>query len=226
MASPPVQLNVGGTLYTTSLETLTKYPDSLLAKMCNGSMASELEYFIDRDGLMFRHILNFIRNSKLLLPENFGDEELLLEEAHFFGIARKTWDEFLNGIVVNLFFITAMIQQLEHMIKDRVVLRPLSTTFDVAYIYIRLEHLMISTTKSLLFEIFPEAQQSETARYFRSSHQNHIFEYPLKEECSLNEVQIFTRLFNAGFTIEASTGGGTNGTVYGYYVFVRRSAKW
>lgn len=104
MASPPVQLNVGGTLYTTSLETLTKYPDSLLAKMCNGSMASELEYFIDRDGLMFRHILNFIRNSKLLLPENFGDEELLLEEAHFFGIARKTWDEFLNGIVVNLFF--------------------------------------------------------------------------------------------------------------------------
>lgn len=28
-------------------------------------------YFIDRDGLMFRYILNFLRTSKLLLPDDF-----------------------------------------------------------------------------------------------------------------------------------------------------------
>lgn len=28
-------------------------------------------YFIDRDGHMFRYILNFLRTSKLLLPDDF-----------------------------------------------------------------------------------------------------------------------------------------------------------
>lgn len=46
-------------------------------------------YFIDRDGLMFRHILNFMRNSKLLISENFRDMDLLLEEARFFEIFRE-----------------------------------------------------------------------------------------------------------------------------------------
>lgn len=46
-------------------------------------------YFIDRDGAMFRHILNFMRNSKLLLQDNFDDLELLLEEARYFEIPRK-----------------------------------------------------------------------------------------------------------------------------------------
>jgi hypothetical protein len=43
-------------------------------------------YFIDRDGAMFRHILNFMRNSRLLLPDNFDGVDLLLEEARYFEI--------------------------------------------------------------------------------------------------------------------------------------------
>ena len=90
----PVHIDVGGTIYTSSLETLTKYPDSRLAKLFNGSIPIVLDslkqhYFIDRDGGMFRHILNFMRNSKLLIPENFSDLDLLLEEARYFDIARK-----------------------------------------------------------------------------------------------------------------------------------------
>lgn len=46
-------------------------------------------YFIDRDGGMFRHILNFMRNSKLLIPDNFQDLDLLLEEAKYFDIPRE-----------------------------------------------------------------------------------------------------------------------------------------
>ncbi|KAK2586841.1 hypothetical protein KPH14_009779 [Odynerus spinipes] len=88
----PVHIDVGGTIYTSSLETLTKYPESRLAKLFNGSIPIVLDslkqhYFIDRDGGMFRHILNFMRNSRLLIPENFADLDLLLEEARYFDIA-------------------------------------------------------------------------------------------------------------------------------------------
>lgn len=68
-----------------------RYPDSRLAKLFNGTIPIVLDslkqhYFIDRDGNMFRHILNFMRNSKLLIPENFREIELLLEEAKYFEI--------------------------------------------------------------------------------------------------------------------------------------------
>lgn len=90
----PVHIDVGGTIYTSSLETLTKYPDSRLAKLFNGTIPIVLDslkqhYFIDRDGGMFRHILNFMRNSRLLIPDDFADIDLLLEEARYFDIIRK-----------------------------------------------------------------------------------------------------------------------------------------
>lgn len=112
----PVHIDVGGTIYTSSLETLTKfvpppalthnlkintfnypltrYPESRLAKLFNGSIPIVLDslkqhYFIDRDGNMFRHILNFMRNSKLLIAEDFCDLDLLLEEAKYFEIVRE-----------------------------------------------------------------------------------------------------------------------------------------
>jgi len=70
--------------------------------MFNGSIPIVLDslkqhYFIDRDGDMFRHVLNFMRNNipshpstKLLLPTDFPDIDLLLEEARFFDIHGKS----------------------------------------------------------------------------------------------------------------------------------------
>lgn len=71
-----------------------RYPDSRLAKLFNGCIPIVLDslkqhYFIDRDGGMFRHILNFMRNSKLLVADDFPDLELLLEEAKYFDIVRE-----------------------------------------------------------------------------------------------------------------------------------------
>ncbi|KAL7984346.1 hypothetical protein Chor_002916, partial [Crotalus horridus] len=43
-------------------------------------------YFIDRDGQMFRYILNFLRTSKLLIPDDFKDYSLLYEEAKYFQL--------------------------------------------------------------------------------------------------------------------------------------------
>lgn len=65
----PVHIDVGGTIYTSSLETLTKHPESRLARMFNGSIPIVLDslkqhYFIDRDGKMFRHVLNFLREDR------------------------------------------------------------------------------------------------------------------------------------------------------------------
>ncbi|XP_078733519.1 LOW QUALITY PROTEIN: BTB/POZ domain-containing protein KCTD21-like [Lampetra fluviatilis] len=86
----PVTLNVGGTVYTTSLDTLTRFPDSMLAAMFSGKMPTARDahgrFFIDRDGKIFRHVLNFLRTSRLDLPAGFGETELLRREADFYQI--------------------------------------------------------------------------------------------------------------------------------------------
>ena len=46
---------------------------------------------------MFKHILNFMRNSKLLIPHNFADLSLLYEESKYFE---------LDGIIVKMKFST------------------------------------------------------------------------------------------------------------------------
>lgn len=92
--SDPVEINVGGTLYLSSKNTLTSYSDSLLAEWFGYFGFNQLpltkngHYFIDRDGRMFGHVLNFLRNSKLLIPDNFTELDLLLEEARYYGIKR------------------------------------------------------------------------------------------------------------------------------------------
>lgn len=59
--------------------------------MFNGSIPIVLDslkqhYFIDRDGEMFRHILNFLRTNSLPVPDNFSELHLLYEEAKYYDI--------------------------------------------------------------------------------------------------------------------------------------------
>uniref|UniRef100_A0A670I1P9 Potassium channel tetramerization domain containing 4 n=1 Tax=Podarcis muralis TaxID=64176 RepID=A0A670I1P9_PODMU len=86
----PITLNVGGYLYVTQKQTLTKYPDSFLERVVSGKVLcpsdADGHYFIDRDGLLFRHVLNFLRNGELLLPEGFKENHLLAREADFFQL--------------------------------------------------------------------------------------------------------------------------------------------
>jgi len=89
----PVQLDVGGSKFTTSLTTLCRFPESLLGVMFSGrhelAVSSDGCYFIDRDGSHFKHILNFLRD-----PENFceygpsTDREIreLRIEATYYGL--------------------------------------------------------------------------------------------------------------------------------------------
>lgn len=89
---PIVELNVGGVFYTTALVTLTREADSLLGQMFLGRARTPVlrdskgKFFIDRDGVLFRYILDFLRNQKLVLPENFSERERLKKEAEYFEL--------------------------------------------------------------------------------------------------------------------------------------------
>ena len=89
---PIIDVNVGGHVYTTSLASLTRYPDSMLGVMFSGRRSvardSRGNFFIDRDGPMFRYVLNFLRSSKLNVPDDFQEFDQLMEEADFYQIPR------------------------------------------------------------------------------------------------------------------------------------------
>jgi len=78
-SSSTIDLNVGGVHYTTSLTTLVSAKESLLCSMFEESKpANDCKdnlgrVFIDRDGVLFRYILDYLRNRKLVLPENFSE---------------------------------------------------------------------------------------------------------------------------------------------------------
>ena len=64
-----IELNAGGCYFTTYLSTLTKEKHSMLAAMFSGRQTiaqdKDSRYFLDVDGDIFLHILNFLRQGEL-----------------------------------------------------------------------------------------------------------------------------------------------------------------
>ena len=91
-----VKLNVGGFHFTTSRSTLCRFPGSHLEAMFSGRHGASAayrdeetgEFFVDRDGSHFRHVLNYLRSggSVLTLPDTDAGKEELAIEADFFGL--------------------------------------------------------------------------------------------------------------------------------------------
>jgi len=87
-----VRLNVGGTVFATTITTLAKDPNSFLYRICHktdDNLDSHKDntgaYLIDRDPSYFGPILNYLRHGKLVLDRNIS-EEGVLEEAEFYNI--------------------------------------------------------------------------------------------------------------------------------------------
>ncbi|XP_068676944.1 uncharacterized protein [Montipora foliosa] len=86
-----VKLNVGGKIYSTTVDTLRKDPDSMLCAMFSGRHELKPDpedgaYFIDRDGKPFRFILNYLRDGDVHLPDDKMTRKELLKEAKFFQV--------------------------------------------------------------------------------------------------------------------------------------------
>ena len=64
-----ITVNVGGTVYMTTLATLTRVEGSMLGALAEALSDDEV-LFIDRDGPSFRYVLNYLRDpfAKPLLP--------------------------------------------------------------------------------------------------------------------------------------------------------------
>uniref|UniRef100_A0A8C5T9L9 BTB domain-containing protein n=1 Tax=Malurus cyaneus samueli TaxID=2593467 RepID=A0A8C5T9L9_9PASS len=87
-----VELNVGGQVYVTRRCTVVSVRDSLLWRMFSQQQPSELprdskgRFFLDRDGFLFRYILDYLRDLQLVLPEHFPERSRLQREAEYFQL--------------------------------------------------------------------------------------------------------------------------------------------
>eukprot|EP00611_Tribonema_gayanum_P019357 TRINITY_DN3335_c0_g3_i2.p1 TRINITY_DN3335_c0_g3~~TRINITY_DN3335_c0_g3_i2.p1 ORF type:complete len:244 (+),score=45.80 TRINITY_DN3335_c0_g3_i2:53-733(+) len=87
----PLELNVGGTRFQTSAETLSSvegsFFDGMMSGRANVSHCKDGSFFIDRPAQVFEHVLNFMRGVELHY-ELLSDMELVLlrTEAHFYRL--------------------------------------------------------------------------------------------------------------------------------------------
>ncbi|XP_006813504.1 uncharacterized protein LOC100377510 [Saccoglossus kowalevskii] len=88
-----ITLDVGGSLFKTSITTLLKDSESMLAVMFSGRHPLKTEddgsYFIDRDGTHFRLILNYLREGEVkegTLPEDVQTLKEIKNEAEYYQL--------------------------------------------------------------------------------------------------------------------------------------------
>ncbi|XP_062916337.1 uncharacterized protein kctd1 isoform X1 [Mobula hypostoma] len=215
-SNAPVHIDVGGHMYTSSLATLTKFSDSRIGRLFDGTEPIVLDslkqhYFIDRDGQMFRYILNFLRTSKLLIPDDFKDYSLLYEEAKYFQLQ-------------------PMLVELERWKQEQEMSR-FSRPCECLVVRVAPdlgERITLSGDKALIEEVFPEIGDvmcnSINAGWNHDS--THVIRFPLNGYCHLNSVQVLERLQLKGFEIVGSSGGGVDSSQFSEYVLRREIRRF
>jgi len=91
-SSGRIKLDVGGTVFSTSLGALTSQKGSYFDSMFSGRWKVKREedgsIFIDRDPFVFRHILNFLRGEQVPLKELTSSEiQRLTEDGKFYQLS-------------------------------------------------------------------------------------------------------------------------------------------
>lgn len=93
--SDPIVLNVGGEKFSTSLETLSKIPNTYFSNMVSGrwqlKLSADGSVFIDRSPMTFEYVLQYLRNPGYMssILKHLSALELLnLEnDCEFFALA-------------------------------------------------------------------------------------------------------------------------------------------
>ena len=84
-----VKLNVGGRQYEISHALIKQYPDTMLARLVSKEWNHEdpnKRIFIDRDGEIFAHILNYMRYGSIELPTSLP-QTMFERELDYYGIS-------------------------------------------------------------------------------------------------------------------------------------------
>jgi hypothetical protein len=82
-----VQFNIGGKLYQISKSLLEMHSNTMLAKSAsvNWQKDPEAEIFIERNGIRFQFVLDYLRDGKVTLPVT-ESKEMLISELEYFGV--------------------------------------------------------------------------------------------------------------------------------------------
>ena len=206
--------------------------------MFNGSVPIILDslkqhYFIDRDGKLFRHTLNFLRTAQLWLPDDFKEVELLLEEARFYEI-----QPMVKAVEEHAARRRLQLQGPVKVKKERVedgegVLgstagHPVMAECECVVVNISPdlgERISLSADRALLEEVFPEltAALMDSRNAGWNLDNRWVIRFPVNGFCKLNSLQVLQRLLQHGFSIAASNGGGVEGQQFSEYLFYKRS---
>ncbi len=81
-----VTLNVGGTFFHTTTETLQAAGHRFFVRMAEQAREGRV-LFIDRDGAPFQAILNYLRDGRCVLPSRAEELQALEHEAHFYCLS-------------------------------------------------------------------------------------------------------------------------------------------
>ncbi|KAI5690979.1 BTB [Leishmania braziliensis] len=84
-----INLNVGGTLYTTRRYTLRELKGHRIFGPILENRAHRCEdgsFLIDRDGTLFRYVMGYLRDGHLSVPDNFAEWDMLLQEVRYYDL--------------------------------------------------------------------------------------------------------------------------------------------
>jgi len=118
----PIDLNVGGTHFLTTLATLRSRPHSYFGKMFSKNSttcSSDGSFFIDRDSSTFRYILDYLREGDLLVES--GDEILrqrLYSDAKYYNLTKLfdylRWSSLSEGMSLSYAEFTFLDEELDN----------------------------------------------------------------------------------------------------------------
>ncbi|XP_055381633.1 SH3KBP1-binding protein 1-like [Condylostylus longicornis] len=81
-----IRLNVGGTVFTTTRTTITKFGNHYFTYLLDSRWRQTTPIFIDRNPKVFEYILDFLRKGKLNFPINLNKLQDILDEAKYFNL--------------------------------------------------------------------------------------------------------------------------------------------